>query len=179
MHATDVVAYTFNADEYDADCIVDAVLSHHRARLGAATLPTRHADAEQQLDTIAAWLDINRQDERSYDSGEFPKVIFASDDLYHERDGDREADEEGAPVAKPRRCGQCHNALDPGYEEPCPAWQVTMTIDVDRGTAATAREAALAAWEGVLHDGAPVVTVRRGGAQPSATETIDLSDPDA
>jgi len=76
MHATTIVGYTFNADTYHPSCL---------------TLPTGPDEAfdgwdladgvrmstEDNLNEIAYAFGINRADESSFDSGDFPKVIFA------------------------------------------------------------------------------------------------------
>jgi hypothetical protein len=83
-HGTDIVGYTFNGDEYCPGCILN---------MFGNVLDT---SAEALMDREAAALGIDRQDERSYDSGDFPKVIFGSD---------VESDEE--------RCGGCGESLIP------------------------------------------------------------------
>ena len=72
--------YVFNADVYCPDCIVDACDSY----LKNADL-CGVADTEGQLNVLAKANEINRHDEHSYDSDEFPKVIFiACEDGPHE-----------------------------------------------------------------------------------------------
>ncbi len=77
MHATEIVGYTFQADRCHPECL---------------TLPTGVGEAfdgwklaagvrmttEANLDEIALAFGIDRYDEHTYDSDEFPKVIFAS-----------------------------------------------------------------------------------------------------
>lgn len=57
-------------------------------------------DVEACLGVIAERRGIDRKDERSYDSGDFPKVIFASEEF---------------PDYCPR-CALCHGVLD-GFDE--------------------------------------------------------------
>ena len=67
MKSYDIVAYTFNADIYCPNCVVP-VLSGMDVQVGSI---------ESALDVLASDLGINRNDEFSFDSSEFPKVIFA------------------------------------------------------------------------------------------------------
>lgn len=72
MHATTIVGYTYDADTYCDGCTVDM--------LGP-------------LDELAESLGIDPEDERSYDSSDFPKVIFADS------------------VEDDEHCGRCHELL--------------------------------------------------------------------
>lgn len=79
MRATDVVGYTYSADTYHPDCVLDALRGRERLLLDA--LPTLAAGApsvEDRLDAVAAAIGFDRYDERSFDSDDFPKVVFAS-----------------------------------------------------------------------------------------------------
>ena len=62
---TDVVGYTFRPDLYCPGCTL----------IVAAEQPLA-SGVEAQLDLIAARSGVDRQDERSFDSGDFPKVLF-------------------------------------------------------------------------------------------------------
>jgi hypothetical protein len=66
----DVVAYTYRADNFCPDCIV-ATLGNERDVALASLLGT-----EDALTALATLRGIDREDERSFDSGEFPKVVF-------------------------------------------------------------------------------------------------------
>ena len=77
VHATDIVGYTFCADNLCPACTVAAVTSDSRYD-GWALAPGVRMSAEDNLSEIAAAFGIKRDDESSYDSGDFPKVIFAS-----------------------------------------------------------------------------------------------------
>ena len=73
--AREVVGYAYAAETLCPWCTLQAL---------AGVFPGRsdHAGrgaAEDYLTELAATLSIDRQDERSFDSGDFPKVIFASD----------------------------------------------------------------------------------------------------
>ncbi len=66
-----IVGYSFDAANYcDGDCVLRAV---PHILPSDFDLPT-----EEALDRCAEAAGINRQDESSFDSGDFPKVIFAS-----------------------------------------------------------------------------------------------------
>ncbi len=65
--ADEIVGYTFGADHYCAECVI-------RVMGGDATVTP-----EVQLDALAISRGIDRYDEQTFDSDNFPKVIFASD----------------------------------------------------------------------------------------------------
>lgn len=67
---TDIVAYTYSAEELCPNCTV--------TKLGGTPTDIRVAGSvEALLDRTATTLGIDREDERSFDSGDFPKVVFA------------------------------------------------------------------------------------------------------
>jgi hypothetical protein len=73
-----IAGYTFQADIVCPACIVDFYPDARTKAVihdGAAS----SWDAEAVLDTAAVAAGINRGDEYSFDSGDFPKVIFAHD----------------------------------------------------------------------------------------------------
>ena len=76
-HATDIVAYTFRADIYCPDCIVGQVVSYIGNGEGICPGFDGRGDAETELASIGEAIGINPEDEHSYDSDEFPKVVFA------------------------------------------------------------------------------------------------------
>ena len=63
----DIVGYTFQAANYCPGCIEGAYGDN---TFSATMFP------EDALDALAALAGIDRMDEHSYDSDEFPKVIF-------------------------------------------------------------------------------------------------------
>lgn len=73
---TTPAAYIFKADMYCPGCIVGAMVSTQGFKgwglAGGITMPV-----EENLDEIAAAFAIDRDDETSFDSDEFPKVVFA------------------------------------------------------------------------------------------------------
>lgn len=78
-HAADIVGYTFRAANYCPGCITAALPTGP----GEAYDGWRLADGvpmsvEANLTEIAAAFSIDRFDEQTFDSGDFPKVIFAS-----------------------------------------------------------------------------------------------------
>ncbi len=60
-HSTDLVGYTYQADEYCPDCIPGVVRKRDMVRLDAGVHPT----TEGTLDIYAHILEVDRQDERS------------------------------------------------------------------------------------------------------------------
>jgi hypothetical protein len=86
-----IIGYTFNADVYCADCMRDMAVMAVDSRL---PLWAHHGSTEGVLDNWAATAGVDRGDEASFDSSQFPKVIFSS---MHDCDGDR--------------CGRCHQYL--------------------------------------------------------------------
>lgn len=74
MLSTDIVAYVFNADIYCPPCVIEALIS-----AGIASPGARGMAVEDALDQIAGANAIDRYAEATYDSGEFPKVVFAGD----------------------------------------------------------------------------------------------------
>ncbi len=76
---TDVVGYAYKADTYCPHCLVTAMDGR-----GLWTPPDGGNEyLEEMLSRTSVSLGIDRFDESSYDSGDFPKVIFrdqAADD---------------------------------------------------------------------------------------------------
>jgi hypothetical protein len=91
----DVVGYTYKADIYCPACTIKEVTDRH-SRLKRWS--ENETSAENFLDNCAVQLNVARYDERSYDSGDFPKVVF--------RDQAHEGNEEGSDL-----CGRCGAAL--------------------------------------------------------------------
>lgn len=69
MHATDIVAYTYQAETLCPGCTLDAL--NVPAGLRA------EQSCESILETLAVAQGIDCRDLRSFDSGDFPKVVFA------------------------------------------------------------------------------------------------------
>lgn len=104
MAATDVVAYTYQADTYHPACVLRA--------MGYTQRTAERVDVETELDELARERRIYRHDESSYDSDDFPKVIFESDL--------EPTDEDGHPYV----CGVCQNYLDENYVPPQRHWVI-------------------------------------------------------
>lgn len=85
MAMSEVVAYVFRADIFCPACILSQVNSSSVVGL--------LEDTEGALDTFAKVRGIDRYDEHTYDSEEFPKVIFS--DLV-----------DGSDI-----CGACHSKI--------------------------------------------------------------------
>lgn len=83
-----VVAYSFQADIVCPACI------RKIATRQADLLPSESVTTDDALSEWAAMLGIDPNDESSYDSGDFPKVIMSSD-----ADGTE-------------CCGECHEPID-------------------------------------------------------------------
>lgn len=69
MNDYDIVAYSYRADEYCPACIIEKV--NELANFGS--LDWALFDTESWLVGAANILGINREDESSYDSDDFPK----------------------------------------------------------------------------------------------------------
>lgn len=96
MRSDTIVGYTYNADIYCTDCIVDEL----QTRGDLMDAYPAGFDTEAWLNRCAAIVGIDRFDEGTFDSGDFPKVVFA----------DSAADYEFSE-GEAERCGRCHEAL--------------------------------------------------------------------
>ncbi len=78
-HATDIVAYDFKADRYCPECINEAVENDTRFD-GWQLSPVQGLrpvmPTEDNLNEIATAFGIDRMDETTFDSDDFPKVVF-------------------------------------------------------------------------------------------------------
>lgn len=74
MALDDIVGYTFNADIYCADHILRNVPIEEMTNSPYGW--DHEYDIEFELDGAARSLGIDRENESSFDSGDFPKVIF-------------------------------------------------------------------------------------------------------
>jgi hypothetical protein len=66
--------YTYEGNNYCPDCIIHAISGINGIEIGHVY------DVEAVLDIIAGVLEIDRKDENTFDSNEFPKVIFNTDE---------------------------------------------------------------------------------------------------
>lgn len=69
--ADEIAAYTYRAEIYCPACVTEAMIATGDAAPAARDMPTEHV-LDQCADTNA----IDRAHEASYDSDEFPKVVF-------------------------------------------------------------------------------------------------------
>jgi hypothetical protein len=83
------IAYTYQAELLCPTCVIEALINQQ-----AASIAARDMNEEEVLDQVAGANAIDREDEHSFDSGDFPKVVFAT-----QLEGDCE------------RCGQCGDFL--------------------------------------------------------------------
>jgi len=67
----DIAGYTYQADNHRPDELIELLIAQGRLAPGA-----RGMDADEALDQLAAVEGIDRADEWSFDSDEFPKVIL-------------------------------------------------------------------------------------------------------
>lgn len=76
MKGFDIVGYTYQAETYCPRCIIKAMGIDPREYW--VPEPGITPSTEDELAIIAPALGIDRLDEFTFDSGDFPKVIFAS-----------------------------------------------------------------------------------------------------
>lgn len=93
-HATDIVGYTFQADQFHPGCLTLPTGEGEKFDGWALAPGADPMTPEENLTEVALAFGIDRMDEGSFDSGDFPKVIFASQ---------VESDDE--------RCGACGEPL--------------------------------------------------------------------
>ena len=79
MSATDIIAYTYRAEILCPSCTIEAMIHQGDAAPAAADMRP-----EDVLDQVAGANAFDRYDETTFDSGDFPKVVFASSLEYDE-----------------------------------------------------------------------------------------------
>lgn len=90
-----IAGYTYAADQYCPSCIIAQLPTGPGGAFdGWALAEGVSMSTEANLAEIAAAFSIDRMDERSYDSDEFPKVIFA------------------IQLEEDERCGACGEELE-------------------------------------------------------------------
>lgn len=77
-----IAGYTYRADTFCPTCVIESMIAH-----GIAAPAARDMPAEDALWQCAEAMAIDSMDESSYDSGEFPKVVFALQIEFDERCG--------------------------------------------------------------------------------------------
>lgn len=90
MNFSSIAGYTYKADILCPECTVERLADHH-ADLVTPNLRTFQPAAA--IDSLAVDLGVNPHDERSFDSDEFPKVVF------------------GYQLESDEKCGYCGEAL--------------------------------------------------------------------
>jgi hypothetical protein len=68
-----IAGYAYQADTLCPTCVIEAMLAS-----GEASPAARDMATEDALDQIAGANAIDRYDEHTYDSDDFPKVIFST-----------------------------------------------------------------------------------------------------
>lgn len=74
-HSTDIVAYQYKGDLWAPEYIVGQ-LTTNPGHVGHGEQPMDTENLEAHLNLLARIKGIDRHDESSYDSDEFPKVVF-------------------------------------------------------------------------------------------------------
>lgn len=77
-----IAAYTYKAEIYCPACLIEQLIAE-----GEASPAARDMRVEDVLDQIAGANAIDREDEHTFDSDEFPKVVFGISLDDHERCG--------------------------------------------------------------------------------------------
>lgn len=75
MHAHEIVAYTYKGETYSPDAILPAL---NQPIDGWTMLHPTRSDVEILLSRLATSRGINRAVEETFDSEDFPKVVFGS-----------------------------------------------------------------------------------------------------
>lgn len=73
VRADDIAGYTYQAQNYRPTALIDALIDEGRIGPDA-----RGRDVEDVLTALASQNGVDRLDESSFDTAEFPKVIFES-----------------------------------------------------------------------------------------------------
>lgn len=68
---SNIVGYTYRAENHRPAALVEILITEGRLSPGA-----RGMDADEALDQLAAIEGVDREDEYSFDSDEFPKVVY-------------------------------------------------------------------------------------------------------
>lgn len=97
---TDIVGYTYKADMYCPRCALKAIWQGWHKEIAD---DIREPYIEGALDLFAAVLGIERDDESTFDSAQFPKVVYRNQ-TYHP-----DAEHTGGLAD---HCGSCGEILD-------------------------------------------------------------------
>lgn len=77
MHAATIIGYTYRAENYTPSGVLEALYSDQFDGWRPVGGPVFNT-VERELDELANVSGIDRMDEYTFDSDDFPKVIFAS-----------------------------------------------------------------------------------------------------
>lgn len=78
MKTHEIVGYTFNVENLHPGCLLASLPTGTGQKFdGWAPAPSVNATVEESLDELAFAFQIDRKREDTFDSAEFPKVIFA------------------------------------------------------------------------------------------------------
>ena len=77
----DIVGYVYRADGYKPSALIKLLLAEGRLSPGALGM-----DPDEALDQLAAVEDVNRDDEYSFDTDDFPKTILRHELSEHDLD---------------------------------------------------------------------------------------------
>lgn len=73
-----VVGYTYRAETLCPSCVIESLPTGEGEAFDGWRDMTGRMSAEENLTELALAFGIDRSDESSYDSDDFPKVVFAS-----------------------------------------------------------------------------------------------------
>lgn len=124
------VGYDYRTDHYCLDCIPQVAAKPGKGNGGNGYKRGECNCTECRLDRMAAARGIDRMDEGSYDSGNFPKSISYHNDLHAECGtegyGYGPEDPEWQLEYCDARCARCHDVIDGTVtfagEEICPVF---------------------------------------------------------
>lgn len=91
--ATDIVGYIFQAEQYTPEGVIAALPTGAEQKFdGWALAANVNMSVEDNLNELAAAFGIDRLNESTFDSWDFPKVIFRDsveeDDRFRDQDGE-------------------------------------------------------------------------------------------
>ena len=75
-----ITGYTFRADNYCPTCIGREIAEFVRESGGSLPEDLNRWQVEAALDAIAEVVGVERENESSFDSDDFPKVVLSLDD---------------------------------------------------------------------------------------------------
>lgn len=128
-----IVGYQYQAENYPADDIVGVLAGAYSAQFDQVDPAVlTNGTTEEILDALAIVMGVNRQDERTFDSGDFPKVVFDSQLVCEDRDW---TDKAPAHEYVSGKCVECEK------EEPRLFWVIFYNSYKENGPFNTRKEA--------------------------------------